>query len=157
MNEAFNRLLQHPDFPEGSAWQCRRFSAGQTILEEGDCSGGLYLMKEGSARVIGNVELDEHRKIRPGIFELAQGSLFGEISLFDQEPRSASVIAATDCQVIVIDRRPLLDFMEAHPEIGYPLLKEIMTSLVTRLRMANKRLAYLFAWGLKAHNIDEHL
>ncbi len=157
MNEAFNRLLQHPDFPEGSAWQCRRFAAGETILEEGDNSGDLYLMKEGSARVIGSVGLDEQRKIRPGIFELGTGSLFGEISLFDQEPRSASVVAATDCQVIAIDRRSLLEFMEIHPEIGYHLLKEIMTSLVTRLRTANKRLAYLFAWGLKAHNINEHL
>lgn len=157
MTTAFGRLLAHPEFREGVNWQRTQYVATETIISEGDRCNEVYLVLAGRVRVLGSVSLDERRTVRPGVSELGQGDVFGELAVFDQQPRSASVVAVSDCEVAVLDGAALLAFLDAHPDIGYPLLKELVGTLVGRLRKANLKLFSLFAWGLKAHHIDVHL
>jgi CRP-like cAMP-binding protein len=150
-------LLDHPDFPEGSHWRRRRVAAGQAVFREGEVGSELFLILEGGVRVVGEVQLEARRHIQPGFCDLPAGALFGELALFDHEPRSATVVAVGDTELAVIDGERLLRFFDANPEMGYNLLKELITVMVGRLRSTNKKLVSLFAWGLKAHQIEQHL
>lgn len=150
-------LLEHPDFKEGKHWRKIRYAANSPVFSEGDSGREIYLVLDGALRVLGKVDLDERRRIQPGFGELAKGDVFGELVLFDEMSRSATVVTVSEAELAVLDGEELLEFLDAHPEIGYPLLKELMTVLVGRLRKANQRIFSLFAWGLKVKGIDTHL
>lgn len=150
-------LLSHPDFCEGSLWQRRHFDANVTVFKEGDRGRQVYLILKGTVRIVGNVDLDEEHHIRPGFSDLGEGEVFGELSLFDNEPRSATVVTVTECEFAVIDGDRMMAFLDAHPDVGHPLFKELILILVNRLRKANRKIFALFAWGLKARGIDKHL
>lgn len=156
-NVIVEKIFKHPEFVEGVHWQEKKYLANEHIVHSGDTSQDLYYLKGGIARVIGKVTLDDNRNVNPGVCDLNAGEMFGELVLFDQQPRSASVVCVSDCDVIVIDGKLFLAFMETHKDIGFDVLKYFMNSLVKRLRDSNKKIFSLFSWGLKAHGIDEHL
>lgn len=150
-------LLENPDFVEGVYWQRQRIEANKVIVHEGERGRQVYLILSGQVRVVGSVDLDEHARIRPGFSELSAGDLFGELAAFDDEPRSATVVAVSDVELAVIDGEALLRFLDAHTELGYAITRELISTLVVRLRKANQRVFSLFSWGLKSHGIDDHL
>jgi CRP-like cAMP-binding protein len=150
-------LLARPDFQRAVEWRRRPFAAGEVIVQEGQHDRSLYLIEEGSADVVCDVWLEDDRHIRPGIWVLGPGDLFGELVLFDQRPRAASVVARTPGRVVAIDAESLQAFLDGHPELGYRVLKELFVLLTERLRRANQRLESVFAWGLRAHGIDRHI
>jgi CRP-like cAMP-binding protein len=150
-------LLKHPDFKEGTFWERRNISTNEYIFKEGDESNDVFIILKGSVRVLGKVALDDDIKVSPGFSDLEEGQVFGELPLFDNEPRSASVSAITDCELAVIDGDKLLSFLDTHPEIGYVIMKDIIQHLILRLRKANKRVFSLFAWGLKSSGMDQYL
>ena len=157
MKNALYKLLDHPSFEEGVVWTRRRVAADEILFSEGDPGSEVYLILKGSVRVVGNVDLDGKRTVHPGFSELETGQVFGELSLFDGEPRSATVVALTDCELAVLEGDQLMTFLDNHPELGYPIFKELILLLVGRLRQANRRIFSLFAWGLKMRGIDRHL
>lgn len=157
METEIRALLEHLEFREGEFWQRRQVPAGQAVFREGETGRELFVILAGSVRVMGEVDLQDRRRIQPGFCDLPTGTLFGELALFDQGPRSATVLAVEDTELAVIDGERLLRFFEANPEIGYNILKKLMTVMVGRLRSANKKLVSLFAWGLRAHQIERHL
>jgi CRP-like cAMP-binding protein len=137
--------------------ECRDYSAGETIIVEGEQDRRVFLLEEGVARVTERVEIEGAKHIQPGLCDLAAGEIFGELGLFEPGPRSASVIAIEPCRVRVFDAERLSAHFETHPAQGYAVLKGLFSVLNQRLRKADKRLGALFAWGLKAHGIDQHL
>lgn len=157
MKNALYELLEHPDFVEGVYWCKRHYAANHTLFAEGDHGLEVYLILKGAVRVVGNVDLDDQRKMHPGFSELGEGQVFGELPLFDGEPRSATVITLKDCELAVLEGSRLMDFLDSHPDIGYPIFKELIHLLVGRLRQANRRIFSLFAWGLKVRGIERHL
>jgi CRP/FNR family cyclic AMP-dependent transcriptional regulator len=157
MGNALYNLLDHPTFKEGVLWVRRKVAANETVFSEGDLGSEVYLILKGAVRVVGNVDLDDNRTVHPGFSELDEGQVFGELPLFDGEPRSATVIALTDCELAVLEGDQLMAFLDTHPELGYPIFKELIHLLVGRLRQANRRIFSLFAWGLKMRGIDRHL
>ncbi len=157
MTSALERLLTHPDYEEGRMWRRQRLPANATIFAEGDTGRDVYLILAGTVRVVGNVDLDDQRKVHPGFSELEAGQVFGELRLFDDQPRSATVVCLSECELAVMDGDVLLAFLDSHPELGYPIFKELILALVGRLRQANKKIFSLFAWGLKMRGIDQHL
>lgn len=157
MKNALHDLLDHPDFAEGVLWTRRKAAANETLFAEGDRGLEVYLILKGTVRVVGNVDLDDHRTVHPGFSDLGEGQVFGELPLFDGEPRSATVVTLTDCDLAVLEGERLMAFLDAHPELAYPIFKELILLLVGRLRQANRRIFSLFAWGLKMRGIDRHL
>lgn len=157
MHSLLFKLLENPDFDEGVYWHRDRVGANEVVFYEGTQERDIYLILSGKVRIVGKVEIDEQRRIKPGFGELSQGDVFGELALFDDEPRSATVTAISDIELAVIDGVALLRFLDDHPEIGYPVIKELISTLVLRMRKANQKIFSLFAWGLKTHGIDEHL
>ena len=109
----------------GNNIEARTFKAGSIIFREGDEASELFVIKSGQVRVqIGN------RTIR----ELGAESIFGEMALIDSEPRSATVTAITDVELVPVSEKQFLFLVSQTP---YFALK-VMRVLAKRLRATNK-------------------
>ena len=150
-------VLRDPILVDSGIARLQHFEQGDTIIIEGSEDRVIYLVETGSVRVSERVELEDRRHIQPGLCDLGPGEVFGELSLFDPEPRSASVVAVGPCELRVFDAEALAAYFDSHPQEGYVVLKQLFSVLCSRLRQADRRLGSLFAWGLKAHGIDQHL
>lgn len=157
MKNLLREIIQDPEFPEGKAWVRRRFSPNEVIVREGEKARKMYLVESGSLRVSGRVRLEDDRTIQPGLHDLGPDDLFGELTLFAEHPRTASVLALDEGELLEIDCRQLSAYLEQRPEVGYALLKIMFQVLIGRLGKANQRVEQLMAWGLKVHGIDRHL
>ncbi|MDD5578046.1 MAG: cyclic nucleotide-binding domain-containing protein [Methylobacter sp.] len=150
-------MLIDPEFPEGIAWNRRRFHANEVIVKEGEVGKSLFLIEEGLLRVTIHVELKEQRNVKPGIRDLEKGDIFGEVCLYKSQVRNASVNAVTAGCLLEIDGERLGIYLDAHPVQGYLFYKGLFEILVERVNLGNHRIEYLLAWGLKAHGIEKHL
>lgn len=150
-------VLREPSLLQRGIARCRNYRAGEAVFEEGSPGRSLYLIESGCVRISGRVELDAERRFRPGLCDLQAGEIFGELSLFEAAPRSASAVAVADCALLEFDCESFSAWLDEHPQLGYVMLKSLFAIITGRLRQADKRLESVFAWGLKAHAIDRHL
>ena len=111
----------------------RRFEAGEAVFREGDASSSCYVVQAGRARAIR--EHADGRQITLATF--GPGDIFGELAMFDDELRSATVEAIDDLEALVILGPDMRRLMGEHAELAVKLA----ISLVRRLRNANERLA----------------
>lgn len=103
------------------------FPANHTIFHEGEEERSLYIVVSGRVRVhIGEQE----------IVQLSQGSFFGEMSLFDAEPRSASVTTLEFCECLVLTQQQLYEAIDETPDIAI----NIILVLSHRIRELNQKL-----------------
>jgi len=108
------------------------FAAGDIILLEGEATNDLLIVRSGKVEVyVSRAE----QKIR--ITELGPGSYFGEMSVFDDYPRSANVRAVTDVVTYRIDRNSFRAFLKTNPAA----LFQMCTVFSHRLRNTNSALA----------------
>ena len=157
MKEILYEIIDSPKFLEGLAWKRCFYKAGEKIIEKGEIGSTLFFLEEGSVRVLGGAEIDGNIKINPGLCDLQVGSLFGDICLYGNHRRTASVMALTDVQTLEIRSDMLRDYLDEHPFQGYLFLKALFQIMVIRLELANERIEKLLAWGIKAHDIDKYL
>ena len=111
----------------------RSFPAGQTIFREGDASDTCYVVGTGHARAIR--ENADGRTITLAHF--GPGDIFGELAMFDDERRSATIEAIDALDVLGIPGVDMRALLTRHPEIAVKLV----IALGRRLRAANERLA----------------
>ena len=101
------------------------FKAGSVIFREGDEARDLFVIKSGQVRIqIGNRT----------VTELGPDSIFGEMALIDDEPRSATATAVTDVELVPVSEKQFLFLVSQTP---YFALK-VMRVLAKRLRATNK-------------------
>jgi CRP/FNR family cyclic AMP-dependent transcriptional regulator len=149
MSEALHRILKHPQFLRNEVWWEEQFAPGDIILREGETSRDLYLIVSGTVRVNMQVEVDAARVMQSGLIELTRGDTFGELNLYGQSERAASVLALSSTGVIRIDGEALSAFMDAHPELGYPVLKHYFLLHAELLRSLNIKVGGLYAAELR--------
>ena len=114
----------------------KNYNRDETVVLEGDDSvQALYLIATGSVQVY-MTGIDGRETI---LSFLERGDFFGEMSLIDGEPRSASVRTVTDAKLLVIHRESFLSLIRKSPEIAMALMSE----LCKRLRKANKQIGSL--------------
>jgi CRP-like cAMP-binding protein len=111
----------------------RSFPSGEAIFREGDASNTCYVVRSGHARAIR--QHPDGRQIILATF--GPGDIFGELAMFDDELRSATVEATDELEVLAIRGEDMRRLMYEHAEIAVKLA----VSLVRRLRGANERLA----------------
>lgn len=109
-----------------------RFDKGATIFSFGDVGDTLYIVREGTVQVF--VENYEGRKIILG--ENTRSDIFGEISLLDGGPRTATAVATEDAELFALERQDLLDLITKHPHAAMDLL----TVVGRRLRATDELL-----------------
>ncbi|PCH84658.1 MAG: hypothetical protein COB26_05145 [Piscirickettsiaceae bacterium] len=157
MQTTLLKVLEHPNFIQGEHWEIKTYVAGKTVLEEGDNNACIFLILNGTARVVANIVLDKNKTIHPGFSDVKKYDIFGELSFIDQQPHSTSVIAITECEIAEIDNKALNAFLKNQPEIGLSFYTELSKTLTQRLRKTSSKAFSLFAWGLKNQGIDQHL
>jgi len=103
-----------------------KVKAGTEIVTEGSIGHEFYLVLEGEAAV---------RRGGRKIATLGPGKYFGELALLDRGPRSATVIAETAMDLVVIGQREFMGVLDEVPAVAHKL----MVSMATRLRDADTK------------------
>ena len=111
----------------------RSFEAGAAVFREGDESNTCYVVRSGRARAIR--EHGDGRQITLATF--GPGDIFGELAMFDDESRSATVEAMDELSAFAVMSADMRRLLRSYPEMAVKLV----TSLGRRLRAANERLA----------------
>ncbi len=110
------------------------YLAGEKIVCQGESGNAMYYVAEGDCRVVTHrdgdlVELDR----------LTAGDIFGEVSLFDHQPRSADVQAVSDCILLKINEGVLRALAAFFPAAAFKFLLGIAQEMAQRLRRTNTR------------------
>jgi CRP/FNR family transcriptional regulator, cyclic AMP receptor protein len=109
----------------GNNIDAKLLKAGSVIFREGDEARELFVIKSGEVRIqIGNRT----------VTDLKADSIFGEMALIDNEPRSATAVAVTDVELVGVSEKQFLFLVSQTP---YFALK-VMRVLAQRLRATNK-------------------
>ena len=101
-----------------------RLMQGATVVKRDDPGDTFYMILEGEAKVVGSA----NRVVN----HLRPGEWFGEISLLDGGPRTASVVAETPLRVMTLKRGAFMKMLEAEPEVTVKILAQI-ASLIRRI------------------------
>ncbi len=101
--------------------------AGSIVTRTGDPGDEFFVLVDGSVTV--EISPRKRGRLRPGDF-------FGEMSLLDGEPRSATVRAETDVRLLVIQRRNFQSLLREVPELSHRVLE----TLSRRIRLLEKSL-----------------
>jgi CRP-like cAMP-binding protein len=110
----------------------RSFEAGQVVFREGDRSDTCYVVHEGRARAV-----REHGGRTFTLATFGRGDIFGELALFEDEHRSATVETLGPMSAVAVLGPDMRRLMAEHPQIAMRLL----VALGRRLRETNERLA----------------
>lgn len=105
------------------------FPADAPIVQQGQVGNGLYVIVSGGARIVAGSE--ELARLGPGDF-------FGELSVIDQRPRTATAYAIGDTVCLALASWDLMSLLERDPALAMNLLKE----LASRLRAADAQLRH---------------
>ncbi|XSG82115.1 MAG: cyclic nucleotide-binding domain-containing protein [Methyloligella sp. ZOD6] len=116
----------HPVLLASAGLPVEKFAAGEVIIPEGSQGDKMYVVCSGKVRIERAGKLLE---------ELSPGDSFGEMSLIDGAPRSATARAEIDCEVAPIAERMFLRLVHEKPMFALT----IMHNLADRLRRANER------------------
>lgn len=112
---------------------------GEKIFEEGETGDKFYLILEGAVRIsrfVAGLGEEALAVLRPG-------ATFGEMSLIDDEARSATAIAHESCRLFVIKRRDLNDLLFVDRDLAYHFLWKMVRTLSSRLRATNDKMTFL--------------
>lgn len=100
------------------------FEAGSTICREGDAGNTLFAIVEGQVDIFrGDLQIES----------FGPGDFFGEMSLIDQSPRSATARAKTQCRIAIIDERRFGFMVQQTPYFALEMLRTLSTRLRKRL------------------------
>jgi CRP/FNR family transcriptional regulator, cyclic AMP receptor protein len=127
-NEEWGKLLKHS--------QTQVFEQGKIVIKAGDTERSLYILAFGTLEVS-----MEQRGQNRRIASIQSGSVVGEQSFLDGRPRSASIRAASECQVLQLSRDAFDIFAAREPSLARAFLFDLGRILSLRLRSTLEQLA----------------
>jgi CRP-like cAMP-binding protein len=123
---------------------------GQVLFREEGPGQEMFVVRRGtiviSKAVTGRVEQVINRE--------ETGSFFGEMSLFDHAPRSATAQAETDAELLALDRDNLNLLIEVNPRAAADFFHSLVHVFMVRLRASTNLVAEATRWGLEATGLD---
>lgn len=99
--------------------QHRSYSAGSTIISQGDSGVGLYVITKGHVKISRAAGPDRGEE---NLGSLGPAQVIGEMSLLDDLPRSATVVAEDDVTALVLPVREFRTFLRNNPDVALKLL-----------------------------------
>ncbi len=121
----FNELSDEELAVLGSQVVERHFGRNEIIFSGGDPGDGLYIVTGGHVSI--SRQSEDGDELILAMHE--PGEYFGDLALFDQEPRSASATAIDDCTVLFLSRAAFREFLRAHPSAVFTCLEVIVRQL----------------------------
>jgi len=120
------------------------YSHGDIIFREGDVGDVMYVIQSGKVKITKKTESGE-----VPIATIEKGEIFGEMALFDRQPRSATAVASGDARVVSVDKKKLFSTIGRDPTLVFKMLESMsqrirkLNSELSGLREANTALLHL--------------
>ena len=111
------------------------FKRGATIFARGDSGDRLYAVRSGTVRI--SISAPDGRGATFNL--IRDNEIFGEIALLDGQMRTANAIAHTDCELLAIERRDFLPFLERQPKLAFNFIQ----LLCERLRRTSEQVEHV--------------
>lgn len=127
--EDWRRLVAHTTV--------RRFAAGEWLIREGEADDALYFLRSGQLEVL----MPRGRRGHQRLATVSPGSVVGEQSFLDHLPRSTSIRALADGEVLRLGREKFLVFSAREPALARDLLLDLGRIVSLRLRETTRFLA----------------
>jgi CRP-like cAMP-binding protein len=108
----------------------RHYETGDVLFNEGDVGRALYILEWGQIEISRRNPSGEAQRVAV----LDSGDYFGEISLMDDHPRTASATAITPCRVYLLYRTELDALLQEAPHAGAAIMAHLAEILAARLR-----------------------
>lgn len=128
----------------------RTLRKNQVLFREGDPGDEMFLVCRGAVLVSKVVK----GKVEQVLNRIGPGEFFGEMSLLDGSPRSATIQAETDTMLLVLDRKSLNQLIEVSPHAAAAFFYAMVHVFMERLRKSDVRLTEATRWGLEATGLD---
>ncbi len=112
--------------------QERSYAAGSVLFAQGDTGAGLYVLKVGQVRIM---QANNPDKAEEELDTAGPNEVFGEMSLLDDMPRSATVTAIEDVTALLLPVWEFRSILQDHPDIA----RKLLAVLSRRLRKAERR------------------
>lgn len=117
----------------------RKYQPEEVIFMEGQPGTGMYSITSGAVNIVLNYKRDNQIQLA----QLKDGDFFGELSLLDESPRSATAAAVGGTELAGFFRSDLMDLIEKSPSLGNKIVLALAEVLGERLRATNKELRHL--------------
>jgi CRP-like cAMP-binding protein len=134
---AFFRHVPRKEF--GRLFQAlaeRNYQPGDVLFKEGDVGRALFILEWGQVEISRQIGKGEKQSIAV----LGPGDYFGEVSLLDDQPRTASATALTSSRVYLLYKTELQALLDGAPHAGAAIMAHLAEVLASRLRSTMKRL-----------------
>ncbi len=118
-------------------------AAGQVLFQEGDPGNDMYILADGTVAVSIRLPDGGSREIA----RFSPGDFFGEMSIFDDAPRSASCQAISRSTLLRLSRRAFSDVVSQHPAIAQKLMYRMLNITTQRLRGTSEFVSEMVLWG----------
>jgi CRP/FNR family cyclic AMP-dependent transcriptional regulator len=128
----------------------RSFPKNSIIINEGDLTNSLYIILSGKVKAFLNDE--SGKEVILNIMD--GGEYFGEVSLFDNGSRSASIMTLEDCQFAVLEKTAFLSCISTQPELALTIIKGL-TMRLRGLTGSVRNLALMDVYGRVAYILLE--
>lgn len=120
------------------------YSEGDIVFEEGQNDDSIYIIVEGNFEFF---SISPKSKEKISFFFAGEGLIFGEMSFLDNQPRSASVLALQNTEVLILSRKNFNELLENKPGIAAKFMMGLSDILSRRLRAMNQRLKHSIYTG----------
>lgn len=148
------RLFKDIDTPELTALaqslREQNLKRGQVLFREGEAGEEMFVVLRGSIVISKPVK----ERVEQVLARIGPGDFFGEMSLFDRSPRSATVQADSDAMLLALDREALHRLTELSPRAAAAFFQALVQVFIERLRASGDLVAEVTRWGLEATGLD---
>jgi CRP-like cAMP-binding protein len=128
----------------------RELRKRQILFREGDPGDEMFIVRRGTILISKAVT----GKVEQVLVRVEPADFFGEMSLFDGSPRSATAQAETDVELLILERESLQAMTETAPRAAAAFFYEMVQVFMERLRRSTQQVAEATRWGLEATGLD---
>jgi CRP-like cAMP-binding protein len=130
--------------------QERPLRRGQVLFREGEVGEEMFVVLRGSIVISKPVT----GRVEQVLARIGPGDFFGEMSLFDRSPRSATIQAESDATLLALDREAMRRLTEQSPRAAAAFFHALVQVFIERLRASGDLVAEVTRWGLEATGLD---
>jgi CRP-like cAMP-binding protein len=131
----------------------RKLRKGEILLREGDVGSQMFFLRSGEVIISKHVK----GRVEQVLARMGPGDFFGEMGLFDRQPRSATIQADTDVVMLELDGDNLEQLVARSPRAASAFFYQMLRVFIQRLRDSTALVAEVTRWGLEATGLDvEH-
>jgi CRP-like cAMP-binding protein len=128
----------------------RPLKRGQVLFREGEVGEEMFIILRGSFVISKPVT----GRVEQVLARVGPGDFFGEMSLFDCSPRSATIQADSDATLLALDREAMRRLTELSPRAAAAFFHALVQVFIERLRASGDLVAEVTRWGLEATGLD---